>query len=92
MGEYGRRIKLKTLPLKAKISLRRGMQQHLLITIFVVESRLEVVGKYVPRKRAQIIELKRNVADPQIHISFMIIKLRLGWSTVKGITKYGEAT
>ena len=29
--------KIKTLSLKAKISLRRGMQQHVLITIHVVE-------------------------------------------------------
>ena len=55
---------IKTLPLKAKISLRRGMQQHVLITILVVEGRLEVVGKDIPRKIAQMIELKRKVADP----------------------------
>ena len=71
---------IKTLPLKAKISLRRGMQQHVLITILVVEGRLEVVGKDIPRKVAQMIELKRKVADPQLQIQ------------VNGKTKYGEAT
>ena len=40
------------------------MQQHVLITILVVKGRLEVVGKDIPRKIAQMIELKRKVADP----------------------------
>ena len=55
---------IKTLPLKAKISLRRRMQQHVLITILVIEGRLEVVGKDTPQKIAQMIELKRKVGDP----------------------------
>ena len=55
---------IKTMPLKAKISLRRGMQKPVLITILVVEGRLEVVGKDIPRKIPQMIELKRKVADP----------------------------
>ena len=44
------------------------MQQHVLITILVFEGRLEVVGKDIPRKVAQMIELKRKVADPQTQI------------------------
>ena len=48
------------------------MQQHVLITILVVESRLEVVRKDIPQKIAQMIELKRKVTDPQIQISFVV--------------------
>ena len=55
---------IKTLPLKAKISLRQEMEQLVLITILVVEGRLEVLGKDIPRKITQMIELKRKVADP----------------------------
>lgn len=55
---------IKTLPLKAKISLRRRMQQQVLITILVIEGRLEVVGKDTPQKIAQMIKLKRKVGDP----------------------------
>ena len=40
------------------------MQKHVLITILVVEGRLEVVGNDIPRKIPQMIELKRKVADP----------------------------
>ena len=40
------------------------MQQHVLITILVVEGRLEVVGKDIPQEIAQMIEPKRKVADP----------------------------
>lgn len=58
--------KIKTLPLKDKICLRQGMQQHMLITILVVEGHLEVVGKDIPQKIAQMIKLKGKVADPQI--------------------------
>ena len=54
---------IKTLLRKAKISLRRGMQLDVLITILVIEGRLEVVGKDISRKIAQMIELKRKVTD-----------------------------
>ena len=59
MEEYGRRNKN-----PATESLRRGMQQHVLITILVVEGHLEMVGKDIPRKIAQMIELKKKVVDP----------------------------
>ena len=39
------------------------MQQRMLITILVVEGCLEVVGKDIPWKIAQMIELKGKVAD-----------------------------
>ena len=44
----------------------------MLFTIRVVESRLEVVGKDIPLKIAQMTELKRKVTDPQIQISFIV--------------------
>ena len=63
---------IKTLPLKAKISVQLGMQKHVLITILVTEGRLEVVWKDIPQKISQMIELKRKVVDPQIQISFIV--------------------
>ena len=76
MKEYRRQNK--NLPPRAKISLRQGMQQHVLITILVVEVRLKVVGKDIHRTIAQMIELKRKFADPQIQISFMMTQSQLG--------------
>ena len=39
------------------------MQLDVLITILVIEGRLEVVGKDISLKIAQMIELKRKVTD-----------------------------
>ena len=44
----------------------------MLFTIRVIKSHLEVVGKDIPLKIAQMIELKRKVMDPQIQISFIV--------------------
>ena len=82
--------KIKTLPQKGKISLRRGMQQHLMIIILVLKGRLEVVGKDIPWNIAQMIELKRKGADPQVQISFIVTQSRFGWLDSQRKTKYGE--
>ena len=62
MEEYGRRNKNPATESQNKPETRN--EQHVLITILVVEGHLEVVGKDIPRKIAQMIELKRKVADP----------------------------
>ena len=82
---------MKTLPLKAKKSLRWGMQQHVLITILVVEGRLEVVGKDTTQAHKWLSLKGRSQIHKFKYLSLWHNRGLVG-STVNGKTKCGEAT
>jgi len=53
-----------TMPLEAKISLRRRMKQDMLITTLIIVSALKVTGKNKSRQIAKVVKLEWEVTDP----------------------------
>lgn len=53
-----------TLPLGAKVSLRRMMKQDVLITTLIITSTLEVAGKGISWQVTEVIKLEGEVTDP----------------------------